>query len=334
MPLPHQFTLALRHLTPGRRIDGIAALPTPFDAAGRPDLVTLGLLVQATYAAGLTPAVNTFAGAVELLTPDERADVLMATAGVACGRRFVAGAMVEPGTAPLVVRCGRALDAIALQGGTPLLLQNDEFAAQDEERIVEVFRLGSSGHRGLLTVELGRIFGPSGRVYSLDLFHRLLDVPALTGLAHASLDRVQEWYRIEARDVRRPDFHIYSGNELAIDMVSYGSDYILGVAGCAPHAFAIRDRYWRLGDPRGFALNDLLQYLAFLVYRAPMAASRHSAIQFLHARGLVTSPHVRGERRAAADLPLLHDVAARLDALLSTDASAAGAAQVSTAGMH
>jgi dihydrodipicolinate synthase/N-acetylneuraminate lyase len=320
MPLPHQFTLALRHLTPGRVLDGVAALPLPFLPGGRPDLAAVSSLMHGVFAAGLTPAINTFTGVVELLSPDERQDVLAVAAGMARGRRFLAGALPDATDGSLGARYRRAIDAIVRQGGTALMLQTDELVANDDERIVEIYRQATSGHRGVVAVETGRAFPTPGRVYSLDLFHRLLDLPSLAGMLHASLDRVQEWYRVEARDVRRPDFRVYSGNELAVDMVSYGSDYLLGVAGCVPQAFALRDRFWRAGDPRGFTVNDLIQYLGCLLYRTPLSAARHSAVQFLQARGILAAglTHPGAERRPGTDVPMLHDVAARLDALLAS----------------
>ena len=47
----------------------------------------------------------------------------------------------------------------------------------------------------------------------------------------------------------RPDFKVFTGNDLAIDMVMYGSDYLLGLSAFAPDAFARRDAMWAAGDP-------------------------------------------------------------------------------------
>ena len=68
------------------------------------------------------------------------------------------------------------------------------------------------------------------------------------------------------RDEIRPDFKILTGNDLAIDMVMYGSDYLLGLSTFAPDLFARRDRYWLAGDRRFYELNDILQYLGFLAF--------------------------------------------------------------------
>jgi dihydrodipicolinate synthase/N-acetylneuraminate lyase len=318
MLAPHQLTLVLRHLTPTRTIDGMAAMLLPFDEDGHADLDALASRVAATYAAGLTPAVNTDAGYVDLLTAAERADVLAVTAGVARGRRFVAGACVETGAGDLGRRYALAIEAVTRHGGTPLLLPCAALTTLDEDRIADVHREATLSCPGALATELGPVFAPFGRIYSLDLFQRLMDVPTLAGLHHASQSRVQEWYRLEARDARRPEFHIYTGNDLAIDMVAFGSDYLLVGAALSVEAFRARDRLWTAGDSRVTAINDVLQYLCSLVWRAPSSAYRHGAAQLLHARGLIpcASPHPRSPRRPETDLDLLMDASTRLDGLL------------------
>ena len=72
-----------------------------------------------------------------------------------------------------------------------------------------------------------------------------------------------------------------TGNDLAIDMVMYGSDYLLGLSTFAPDLFARRDALWRASDPTFYELNDLLQYLGWFAFRAPTPAYKHSAAQFL-----------------------------------------------------
>jgi hypothetical protein len=63
-------------------------------------------------------------------------------------------------------------------------------------------------------------------------------------------------------------------------------------------------------------LNDLLQYLGCLAFRAPVPAYKHSAAQFLKLRGLIASdaPHPRSATRPDTDLPLLRDIVDRIDA--------------------
>lgn len=316
MLAPDQLTLVLRHLDPARTIDGCAALPLPFDEDGRPDLDALASFVQTAFAAGLTPAVNTVAGDVERLTDDERRDVLMVTAGVARGRRFLSGVLPDPGTADLPRRYAGGLAHVARQGGTPILLPCAELTTLDEDAIALVHRDATTGQADVLAAEIAPSLIAAGRIYSLDLFQRLMDVPALAGLWHASFNRVPEWYRLEARDARRPEFRVYSGNERAIDMPAYGSDYLLAGAGLLPDAFRTRDRLWKMGDARVTEINDALQWLCTLVARTPLEGARHAAVLVLQSCGTAAAPHPQSERRPESDRALLHDALERLDAAL------------------
>src|SRR5439155_25894613 len=99
-----------------------------------------------------------------------------------------------------------------------------------------------------------------------------LDIPEIKGIKHSSLDRLLELERIALRDSHRPDFRIYTGNDLGIDMIEYGSDYLLGLATFAPEKFAERDRLWENGDPDYYAISDALQYLGDVAFREPVPA--------------------------------------------------------------
>ncbi|MFM7816375.1 MAG: dihydrodipicolinate synthase family protein, partial [Verrucomicrobiota bacterium] len=123
-----------------------------------------------------------------------------------------------------------------------------------------------------------------------------------------------EWQRLVLRDAIRPDFRVYTGNDLAIDMVMYGSDYLLGLSTFAPDVFARRDAAWAAGDPAFHELNDLLQYLGFLAFRPPVPAYKHSAAQFLKLRGWIgcDDTHPRSPRRPESDREILADIVARL----------------------
>ncbi len=98
-------------------------------------------------------------------------------------------------------------------------------------------------------------------------------------------------------------------------MVMYGSDYLLGLAGFAPEAFARRDRMWVTGDPDFYELNDLLQYLGQFAFRHPVPAYRHDAALFLALGGWVrcdaTPPGV--PRRPESDRAVLADIWQRLE---------------------
>ena len=116
------------------------------------------------------------------------------------------------------------------------------------------------------------------------------------------------------RDAVRPDFKVYTGNDLGIDMVMYGSDYLLGLSTFAPDLFARRDSFWKVGDPRFHELNDVLQYLGFLAFRDPVPAYKHAAAMFLKLRGWIgcDATHPRSPTRPDSDRELLHDIARQL----------------------
>jgi hypothetical protein len=116
------------------------------------------------------------------------------------------------------------------------------------------------------------------------------------------------------RDQVRPDFKVFTGNDLAIDMVMYGSDYLLGITTFAPHLFARRDAMWARGDPAFYELSDLLQYLGFFAFRPPVPAYKHSAAQFLKLRGWIEcdATHPFSPCRPESDLRILQDIAERL----------------------
>jgi len=141
-----------------------------------------------------------------------------------------------------------------------------------------------------------------------------LDIPEIKGIKHSSLDRLLELERIALRDSHRPDFRIYTGNDLGIDMIEYGSDYLLGLATFAPEKFAERDRLWENGDPDYYAISDALQYLGDVAFREPVPAYKHSAAVFLHLVGRIPSDltHPKNPKRPSWEWQILHDCARRL----------------------
>jgi dihydrodipicolinate synthase/N-acetylneuraminate lyase len=307
--------MTIPELTPRRAIEGISAVLLPFLDDDRPDWDSFTQLLERTWAAGLSPAVNMDTGYVNLLTAAERARALEIARQTARGRRFVAGAFIEGEAGDPAAAYVRAVEQIRAHGGTPILFQCSALGDRTEDEVLAVYAKVAEAGGPLLAFELGRMFAPFGRIYSEGFFERLLDLEAFVGAKHSSLDRACEWRRLEIRDRRRPGFRVYTGNDLAIDMVFYGSDYLLGLSAFAVEAFAERDRRWAGGDPRAFMLNDLLQYLGQLAFRAPVPAYKHSAAQFLKLRGLIATsrPHPRSPARPESDLALLDDIRQRLD---------------------
>lgn len=309
-------------IRPRRRIDGIAALLLPFDPDGRIDSDGYRRLLRLTVESGLRPAVNMDTGYVHLLTADQRRAVLETARETLSGRPFVAGAFVE-GDDETVLAYLREVEQIQSFGGTPILFQCSLLKSLGAEALVNLYREVASQCDAVLAFELGDMFAPFGQIYHLEVVEALMEIPTLVGLKHSSLDRGLEWQRLQLRDRVRPDFRIYTGNDLAIDMVIYGSDYLLGLAGFAPDLFALRDRYWERGDPRFYQLNDHLQYLGAFSFRPPVPAYRHSAAQFLRLRGLVghDSPHPESPRRPASDREILGKI---WKDLARADSTAAG----------
>jgi dihydrodipicolinate synthase/N-acetylneuraminate lyase len=308
----------LRRVRPQRDIEGISAVLMPLDGAGRADFAGLARQIDRVRAAGLVPAVNMDTGWVHRLDAAERLEALETARRVLGSGRYVAGAYVEDGTGPMRARYRGAVAAIVARGGTPILFPCTELQAASGAAIVDLFREMAAGTPGILAFELGQDFVPFGRIFDADSIRGLLDTDGVLGLKHSSLRRDLEWERLALRDERRPGFRIYTGNDLAIDMVMYGSDYLLGLSAFAPEAFARRDRYWRDGDGRFHALNDLLQYLGAFAFRSPTPAYRHSAAQFLKITGHLDNdePPAGTPRRPEEDVAVLADIARRLQILL------------------
>ena len=302
-------------LRPGRRIEGISAVLLPYTVEDRPDWDAFRRLLGRTWAAGLQPAVNMDTGYVHLLTAAEREQVLAETVDVAEGRPFVAGAFIEGEDDDPVRAYRRQIECIHRRGGIPILFPCSALARCSEDDVLTAYARVAEGGGPLLAFELGTMFADFGRIYSELFFERLLEIEAFTGLKHSSLDRACEWARLERRDRLRPEFRLYTGNDLAIDMVFYGSDYLLGLSAFSVEGFAARDRLWAECDGRALALNDVLQYLGQLAFRRPVPAYRHSAAQFLQLRGLIATdrPHPRSPRRPDSDRALLEEIAGRLE---------------------
>ncbi len=310
--------MILPPLRPFRRIEGISAVLLPFDSDGSCDLESYDALVQMTWEAGLTPAINMDTGYTNLLADSDRQEILSRVSRLAGGRRFVAGAFIEGAVGNPEALYSREVTAISNAGGIPILFPATATAGYDRRQLTDLMRAIGRQCPQFLGFELGQMFVPFGKIWDLDTFQALLDIPQLIGAKHSSLSRELEWQRLAARDVSRPDFKVYTGNDLAIDMVQWGSDYLLGLSAFHVQAFAARDRLWSLGHAGFYELNDWLQYLGMLAFRAPVPAYKHSCAQFLHRRGLIRSsePHPRNPRRPDHDVALLESIVQKLDSLV------------------
>ena len=174
-------------------------------------------------------------------------------------------------------------------------------------------RIGVACDR-FLAFELGTMFAPFGKIYSIEVYRELLAIPQCVGAKHSSLRRDLEWQRLLERNRARPDFMVMTGNDLAIDMIMYGSDYLLGLSTFCPDLFARRDAYWETGNQACYELNDLLQYLGFFSFRRPTSAYKHSAAMFLHQRGWLRSDrtHPGSLERPESDRAVLNEIGRQL----------------------
>jgi len=299
-------------IRPRRPIVGMSAILLPFTASGQIDWPAFRAHVERTRATGLTPAVNMDTGYVHLIDASTRQAVLEETRAILSGEPFVAGAFVsdQPGDPFDAAAYGRQIEQIERQGGTPIVFQSFGLSALPAEEVVEAYRALARDCPRFLAFELGPMFAPFGRIYDLQTYAAILAIPQCVGAKHSSLSREAEWQRLALRNARRPDFLVLSGNDLAIDMVMYGSDYLLGLSTFGPDLFARRDAMWRSGDAGFFELNDLLQYLGCFAFRAPTPAYKHSAAQFLKLRGWIDcdATHPGSPRRPESDIPILADI--------------------------
>jgi dihydrodipicolinate synthase/N-acetylneuraminate lyase len=298
-----------------RKVEGIAAALLPYQADGKVAVEAFQRNLQVTHQAGLKNAVNMDTGYVNYLAQAEKLDVLRWTRE-ALGKDlpFVAGAYVEGETGDLVSLYRREIDSIVEAGGIPIIFQSARMHGKSPTQKAEMYQEVCRGYPHVLAFELGAMFAPNGEIFDDETFRRVMDIPEIKGLKHSSLDRLLEVTRLAVRDAHRPDFRIYTGNDLGIDMIEYGSDYLLGLAAFAPEKFAARDSLWELGNPEYYALSDALQYLGNVAFRHPVPAYKHSAAVFLHLIGRIpiAATHPKNPKRPPWEAELLQDCARRL----------------------
>jgi dihydrodipicolinate synthase/N-acetylneuraminate lyase len=311
----------LKMIVPRRKITGISAVLLPFTTSGAIDWPGFTAHCLRTSEAGLIPAVNMDTGFGNLLDLAQRNAVLDATRLALAGRPFVAGVFIGDSPGAGFDRDGylRSMQAVLDRGATPVIFQSHGLTALPDQELIAAYEEIGNSCDDFIAFELGKMFAPFGKIYSLDAFRGLLGIRKCSGAKHSSLNRSEEWERLALRNRIRPEFRVYTGNDLAIDMVMYGSDYLLGLSTFAPDCFARRDRYWELGDARFHQFNDVLQYLGFLAFRAPVPAYKHSAAMFLKLRAWIDcdATHPFSLTRPSSDREILRDIAKQFEEMLA-----------------
>jgi dihydrodipicolinate synthase/N-acetylneuraminate lyase len=302
-------------IKPRRKVEGIAAALLPFEEDGRVAVEAFQRLLVATQRAGLVNAVNMDTGYANHLSDGEKRDVLRWTReALGVGVPFVAGAYVEGRDGDVVSLYRRQMDEIVEAGGIPILFQTSRLHGLSAREKVDAYAAACKGYGRVIGFELGRMFAPNGEIWDDATVAAMMEIPELKGMKHSSLDRLTELRRLELRDRVRPDFRVYTGNDLGINMIEYGSDYLLGLATFAPEKFAERDRLWAAGDPAYYAVSDALQHLGNVAFRVPVPAYKHSAAHFLQLTGRIpsTRTHPKSASRPAWEAEVMTDCALRL----------------------
>ena len=298
-----------------RKVQGIAAILLPFEPDGEIAVQSFQQHIVATHSAGLMNAVNVDTGYVNYLSEAQKRDVLRWTRE-ALGKdvSFVAGAYIEGLDGNIVTLYRQQVDAICSFGAIPIVFQTARLKGSPGKELAAAYQAVCRGYANVLAFELGSMFAANGEIFTQDTVKHLMDIPEITGMKHSSLNRLTELERLALRDQHRPDFRIYTGNDLGIDMIEYGSDYLLGLATFAPEKFAERDRLWETGNPEYYALSDALQNLGNVAFREPVPAYKHSAAVFLHLVGRISSdrPHPKNPQRPGWEAEILADCARRL----------------------
>jgi 4-hydroxy-tetrahydrodipicolinate synthase len=305
----------LGQVQPRRKITGIAAALLPFEENGSVAVEAFQDHLLRTHSAGLINAVNMDTGYINYLSEQEQEQVLQwAREALPRNTKFVAGAYIEALEGDVVSLYRRRIDQIVEYGGTPIIFQTARLHDQPAREKIRCYTEICRGFHEVLGFELSPVFAANGEIFDDETMRGLMQIPELAGLKHSSLDRGKEIERLALRSELRPEFKIYTGNDLAIDMIEYGSDYLLGLATFAPEKFAERDALWEAGDPGYYALSDSLQHLGNVAFRSPVPAYKHSAAIFLHLTGRIPSdkPHPRNPARPAWETELMRECAQRL----------------------
>ncbi|MEO1992871.1 MAG: dihydrodipicolinate synthase family protein [Pirellulales bacterium] len=300
-----------------RVIRGISAVLLPYSTGHQIDWDAFAAHLTRTAACGITPAVNMDTGYVQLINHATRREVLRCARETLGSQEFFAGACVSDreGDAFNLQAYREQFGMIEEVGGVPVVFPSWGLSAGTEKDFISKYKLLAANVDRFIGFELSRVFVPCGRILSIDSYEELLQISNCLGAKHSSLSRQLEWQRLVVRNQIRPEFHVFTGNDLAIDMVRYGSDWLLGLSTAFPEAFAQRDAWWACGDCRFDELDDALQALGDFAFRPPVPAYKHSMAMALLIRGHLGSDetHPESPRRPASDREVIATLVDRIE---------------------
>jgi hypothetical protein len=306
-------------LCPGRRPQGLGSVLLPVLDDGSPDWDGFAHLLGRVADTALIPAVNLGPGAGDLIGSSTRAEVVATVGAALGGSRFVAGVRAEAaadgGFDPQ--RLAGVVDSVARHDGVPVLLPSPALATLGPDELLGLVAWMGDWCDRLIVAELPDDRWDGGQIWGMDVFRALLELPRCIGVVHGSWRRGLEWDRLRMRDDVRPDFQVFSANDLAVDQVTFGADHALDLSAAVPDLVGDRDEMWATEDPGVVELHDALQALATLVFRPPVAASRHSLARVLQLRGWLPHDRIHPDlpRRPESDDDLLTPALARLGIL-------------------
>jgi dihydrodipicolinate synthase/N-acetylneuraminate lyase len=301
----------------GRKITGYSAILLPFNEDGSVDWNGFINHVKRTSDAGLIPTINMDTGYANLIDEETRERALKLCRETLGNKSFASGVFVgdKPGDKFNFSAYAKGTEQILSYKGEPVIFQSYGLTQQHSSGIINSYKQIATVTDKFIAFELGTMFAPFGSIYDLNTYKELMSIPQCIGAKHSSLSRTLEWQRLTLRNETRPDFKVFTGNDLAIDMVMYGSDYLLGLSTFAPEEFAKRDAMWEQKDAAFYELNDLLQYLGFVAFRPAVPGYKHNAAQFLKLREWIATnkTHPNSPSRPESDILILQDILERLE---------------------
>ncbi|EKK01951.1 hypothetical protein RBSH_02717 [Rhodopirellula baltica SH28] len=161
-----------------RKITGMSAILLPMTSSGEIDWIGFESHVVATLDAGLTPAINMDTGYANLISDGIREEALVRTSAIAKDRAYLGGVFVgdRSGDDFNSDAYRRGINQVQGHDGTPILFQSFGLTGGDDDSIFNAYSQLASECEQFYAFELGTMFAPFGKIYSLSLYERLMGI--------------------------------------------------------------------------------------------------------------------------------------------------------------